>query len=119
MVCFFNESIKKYTKIVPLDLQDSLTSIGLAHWIMGDGYWDKSDKTLLLCTDNFTLSEVEFLIKVLKINFNLDSSIKKRIKSNGGICWRIRFSRKNRNILNLIRLVKPHIIPSLYYKLNI
>lgn len=61
---------KKFTKIVPLNIAELLTPIGLAHWLMGDGYWDKSSKTISICTDNFTLIEVKLLISVLKENFN-------------------------------------------------
>lgn len=42
---------------------------------MGDGYWDTSNKTLVLCTDNFTLIEVELLIKVLEEKFNLKATV--------------------------------------------
>ena len=44
-----------------------MTSIGIAHWIMGDGNWDNSAKTVVICTDTFTLAEVELLITVLKL----------------------------------------------------
>ena len=114
-----NKEKNKFIKIVPLNIGDLLTTIGIAHWIMGDGYWDKSDKTVNICTDNFTLSEVELLISVLTTNFGLTATLKRRIKSNKEVCWRIRFSRKADNILRLIKLVKPHFIPSMLYKLNI
>lgn len=114
-----NKENKKYIKIVPLHIEDLLTPIGLAHWIMGDGYWDKTSKTIVICTDNFTLSEVDLLIDVLKSNFNLTATVNRRIKSNKEVCWRIRFSGKEYNILRLVNLVKPHFIPSMLYKLNI
>ena len=104
---------------MPLNIAGILTPLSLAHWIMGDGYWDKSDKTVNICTDNFTLSEVELLISVLTNNFGLTATLKRRIKSNKEVCWRIRFSGKADNILGLIKLVKPHFIPSMLYKLNI
>lgn len=90
-----NKDIKKFIKIVPLNIEDILTSIGLAHWIMGDGYWDSHGKTMDICTDNFTLSEVELLIRVLKDKFNLLATLKRRIKANKEVCWRIRFSGKS------------------------
>ena len=34
---------------------------------MGDGNWDNSAKTVVICTDTFTLAEVELLITVLKL----------------------------------------------------
>ena len=46
---------------------------------MDDGYWDKSAKTVIICTDNFTLAEVELLIAILKSKFNLTATVKRRI----------------------------------------
>lgn len=114
-----NKDNKKFIKIVPLNILDILTPISLGHWIMGDGYWDSHSKTIDICTDNFTLSEVELLISVLKDKFNLLCTTKRRIKANKEVCWRIRFSRKSENISNLISLVQPYFIPSMLYKLNI
>ena len=48
---------------------------------MGDGYWDTTAKTVVLCTDNFNFKEVELLISVLFENFELISTIQKRTKS--------------------------------------
>lgn len=104
---------------MPSNIGELLTPLGLAHWLMGDGYWDNSAKTVVICTDNFTLAEVELLITVLKSNFNLTATIQRRIKSNKEICWRIRFSRKYENICLLRNLVQPYFIPSMLYKLNI
>ena len=114
-----NKEKNKFIKIVPLNIGDLLTTIGIAHWIMGDGYWDNSSKTVLICTDNFTLSEVELLIIVLKSKFNLTATVQRRIKSNKEICWRIRFSGKSENICLLRTLIQSYIIPSMFYKLNI
>lgn len=95
-----------------------LKPIGLAHWIMGDGNWNTSEKIVFLCTDNFTEEEVELLIKVLHLNFGLFSTKSKRIKSNKNVCGRIRFSSKTAN-LNILRLiVKPYIISEMVYKLG-
>lgn len=86
---------------------------------MGDGYWDADAKTVVLSTDNFTLSEVELLMSVLKTNFGLVTTIKRRIKANKEVCWRIRFSGRAENLSKLRSLVLPYIIPSMLYKLNI
>jgi hypothetical protein len=39
---------------------------------------------IFICTDNFTLAEVDLLIKVIKENFNLLVTKKRRIKANKG-----------------------------------
>ena len=115
----WSEIYKKYVKIIPLDIGEQLTEISLAHWIMGDGYWDKNNNTMIICTDCFTLEEVSLLVNVLKNKFDLNCSLLRRIKSNKEICWRIRFSSKFENIEKLKNLVKPYFIPSMLYKLNI
>ena len=114
-----NKETKKFIKIVPLNINELLSPIGLAHWVMGDGFWSNHDKTIFICTDNFTLAEVDLLIQVLKDKFNLLATKTHRIKANKGICWRIRISRKSENLSKLISIVKPYFIPSMYYKLNI
>ena len=86
---------------------------------MGDGFWDTTSKTVVICTDNFTFKEVKLLISVLFENFELISTIQKRTKSKKEVCWRIRFSSKPENIEKLKNLVQSYFIPSLLYKLNI
>ena len=86
---------------------------------MGDGFWDTTSKTEVICTDNFTLKEVELLISVLSEKFGLISTLRKRTKANKQVCWRIRFSSKSQNIAKLVNLVRPYFITSMLYKLNI
>lgn len=90
---------------------------------MGDGFWDSTSKTVVICTDNFTLKEVELLISVLSEKFGLISTVQKRTQANKKVCWMrsasIRFSSKSENINKLVRLVRPYIISSMLYKLNI
>lgn len=73
-------------KTVPSDIGSMLTPRGLAYWIMDDGYWE--GKTVKLCTDGFSLDEVELLIKTLNLNFGLIATVNKRISDNKNICWR-------------------------------
>jgi len=112
----WSEELNKFVRIVPLNIKELLTPLGLAHWIMGDGYW--SAGTLYLCTDNFTSKEVDLLINTLDINFNLIAGKNKRIKDNKEICWRIRLSQDSNNIKILKSLVKPHLIKSMLYKIG-
>ncbi|RYX78106.1 hypothetical protein EON69_00245 [bacterium] len=116
-----------FIKILPSNISSLLKPIGLAHWIMENGYSAKG--TVYLCTDNFTKKEVEHLIIVLKENFGLIAKIQKRTKPSirpsktqsckrpGIVCWRIGFSRLS--IDRLKELVVPYFIPEMLYKLNI
>ena len=115
----WSDEFSKFIKILPLNIANLLTPIGLAHWIMGDGYWDNTSKTVFICTDNFTYIEVLNLIKVLGKKFSLKSTVSRRTKANNNLCWRIRFSGTYENINLLRTLVQIHMIPSMLYKLNL
>jgi hypothetical protein len=105
----------KYVKILPDSIESILSPIGIAHWIQGDGYW--SEGTVLLCTDNFTEEETKRLINLLENKFELKAGLKRRIKENREICYRIRFHISSIN--NLRNLVSPYIIPEMLYKLGL
>jgi len=76
MICF----ILKVKKIIPLNIGDLFTTKSLAYLICDDGSFDKSTKTVVLCTDSFTMKEVELLIKTLNDKWDLDSYKKKSFK---------------------------------------
>lgn len=117
----------KSIKIIPLNIGELLKVQGLAHLIMGDGYW--KGKTVYICTDNFTLPEVELLANVITTNFGILARVNKRIKytlrakeknaniANFNICWRIRISELS--VPRLRKLVVPFMIPEMLYKLGI
>lgn len=108
----------KYIKILPYNIKDIITPISLAHWVMGDGYYDNSLKTILLCTDNFTKNEVLLLINILNDKFNIKSNIKQRKYKNKYnkyiIHYRIKIDKID--LIKFINLIKPHMIPEMYYK---
>jgi hypothetical protein len=51
-------------KIVPSNIGELLTAVGLAYWICDDGHFHKASGGHTLATNSLTLSEVELLIKV-------------------------------------------------------
>lgn len=71
----------KFVKILPSNMYELLNPIGIAQWIMGDGYL--GDNTLRLCTDNFTKEEVLILLDVLDKKFGIKATLNKRTKDNG------------------------------------
>lgn len=54
-------------KVIPNNIGDLLTPLGLAHWIMQDGSYHKVSKGVVLCTDSFKKEEIELLISVLPL----------------------------------------------------
>jgi len=71
--------IRKGKKILPLNIGELLTPIGIAYWIADDGCWIKSKRHVVLSTNSFTFKEVELLIDILNSKFNLKAYIQKQI----------------------------------------
>lgn len=106
---------QKYIKIVPKNIDDLLTPIGLAHWIMDDGY--KSGGGVVLCTESFSLSEIKMLKNTLISKFDLIATLQKRYITKTKISYRIYISSTSHN--KLISLVSSYFIPSMKYKLGL
>ena len=64
-------------KIVPANIGDLLTPLGLAYWICDDGSFHKSRQSVTLCTNSFTLEEVTLLAKTLNDKWDLKCAVHK------------------------------------------
>lgn len=76
---------------------------------MDDGYY--TDKTLVLCTDNFTVKDCNRLVELLH-SYHIDSGL---IVQKGK--YRIRIYRKS--LSKVIELVQPHMHKDFLYKLGL
>jgi hypothetical protein len=97
-------------KILPGNLEDLLTTKGLAYWIMDDGY--KAGKGFYLCTESYSFIEHQLIVKIFKNKFDLNSSVHKTTNGN-------RIYIKSDSIKKLIELVKPHLLNHFYYKFDL
>lgn len=104
---FYKDKIKQ----IPDNIYDLLTPIAIAHWIMGDGA--KLNKGLILCTDSYTVQEVLKLMNVLKIKYDINSTLQ-GIKNN-----RPRIYILQKSMPKLINIVKPYMLKSMLYKLHL
>jgi hypothetical protein len=76
---------------------------------MDDGY--NSVSGFYICTESFSIKDLDLIVKVLQNNFNLKSTYHKT--TNGNRIYIHSSSKKD-----LINLVKPYFIPHFYYKLE-
>jgi ubiquinol-cytochrome c reductase cytochrome b subunit len=102
---------KNGIKIVPLNIGEFLTPLALAIWIQDDGA--KSSAGLKISTNCFTFQEVELLCKILNEKYQLFPKPQSAGVPNQYIIY---FPKNSMN--NLSKLVKPHMVPSMRYKLN-
>lgn len=103
-------------KILPLNIKEDLNPITLAHWICDDGQLVKKGG-ITLCTDNYTLDEVELLIRALVNRYNLKCTIHNKKGKNEKIYHRIYIHKKSLDSIKSI--IIPHMHKSFYYKLHI
>lgn len=92
-----------------------LTPIGLAHLLMGDGYFHNG--VVLICSESFTKEEQKLLTAALQSKFGIKAALNKRVSSSGTLSYRIRISKKSMN--KLITLVTSYFIPEMLYKLGV
>lgn len=77
---------------------------------MGDG--SKRNKGITLCTDSFSFKEVVLLMNILKIKYDVNSSI--HLEKNKP---RIYINRKE--LGKILCFIKPYFTQSLLYKLSL
>lgn len=102
---------KNNIKRVPYNLEQYLTPLALAIWIMDDG--TKSGKSLKFSTNCFTYEDCTKLINILYKKYNLKSSINSAGPPNQYVIYIWKES-----MLDLIKIVEPYILPSMKYKIN-
>ena len=88
-----------------------LDALGLAIWFMDDGF--KNGRGWVLCTDGFTVKEVQLLRKIMKHNFDLDTTIRKSGLGNPQIYIRTSCREK------FLNLVSPYVCKCMHYKLEL
>lgn len=101
---------KKGKKFISSKLEQYLTPLALAIWIMDDGCW--ANPGVRIATNCFTLNEVKLLIKILTKLYSLNCSIQE-------IDGRYSIYILKESIPKLRELVLPHMVPSMTYKLNV
>jgi hypothetical protein len=98
-------------KIVPLELLEShLTDFGFAVWIMDDGAAD--GKQLRINTQSFSLEQVEKLAGLIRAKFGIVMTI--NTDKN-----RPRLRCSAASMSQLVRLIEPHTLPDMLYKLSL
>lgn len=101
---------KKGKKYINPKIEQYLTPLALAIWIMDDGCW--TNNGIRIATNSFDYNENKILISILYKLYNLDCTIQ-TIDGRHSI-----YIKKN-SIDILKKIVEPYIIPSMKYKIGI
>lgn len=116
---YYNVELKKYVKIVPVNINEIITPVVLAHLIIGDGTWNQANNIVKIATHGFTYQDCILLAeRITKIG--IKTTVNKDQKgSNGTQQYYLRIASRNNNVKNLRELVIPHIFEGILYKLGI
>ena len=103
----------KNVKVLPGNIADLLTSVALAFWISSDCTFDQSQGSIVLCTDSFTVAEVDTLRSILLDKYGINSSRTASNKAKGQ--YRI----PKREVPKLQPLVSPHMPDCMRYRIGL
>jgi recombination protein RecA len=93
---------------------NKLTPLSLAIWWLDDGSLVSDSRQGVLCTDSFSLNEVEILHKYLKNVWNVNTSIG-QVKETGR--YRL-WIRSTEELKKFLRIIIPHVfVKSMLYKI--
>ena len=95
-------------KIVPRNIEDDLTPLALAIWIMDDGSYSRG--TITISTYSFTIGEIELLCEALRKRYGILARYH-RDRDKG---YRMYCNQSETKYL--IETIAPYIIPSMTYK---
>ena len=97
-----------------------LTPLGLAVWFMDDGVFQKNNKNypqLQISTAGFTLDENIIMQQYFKECWGIETRVHSRkIKQYPKTYYNLYFNKPNS--LKLIAIIKPYIIPCMFYKIK-
>ena len=99
-------------KVIPNWIEEYLSPIALAIWIMDDGAWIKN-RGIKLSTNCFSLSDVKKLVNILETKYELKLAI-----HSAGYINQYNIYIPKSNFPKLIPIVLPHMHPYFLYKLD-
>lgn len=100
-------------KKLPLNLEETLLSpLTIAVWYMDDGYYDKRDKSAHIYTQAFNARDIQRLINAFLELHGIECKAYCRPDRNS---CQLNFRKKNRD--SLTKLIKPHLIKEMRYKI--
>lgn len=108
----------RFVKQVPVKIEKFLTPRAIAYWYMDDGSlkWLGKSNAMRLCTENFTLVDVNRLRKVLYVRYSIETQLVKKELKNFICGYRIAINEKNSEIFR--NLIKEYLVPVMCYKVS-
>lgn len=109
---------QKWIKKVPLKIETFLNPRVLAYFYMDDGAlkWLGHSNAMRICTENFSIEDINRIQKSLKNLYNIDTGLTKKKLKNKQISFRIYIPEKSSH--SFCKLIKPHLVECMKYKVS-
>ena len=117
------------TKVIPEDISSLLNPFTLAIWFMDDGSTmrphrhgvksnENSNPYSSLCTDGFSLKDIDTLIIAIKESCGINAEHSFHYKHNKGQSGKVRIRFNVEETKKLFKMIRPHIHSDLLYKID-
>jgi hypothetical protein len=106
----------KNFKVIPSNIDETLTPRALAYWLTSDGSYDKWEHCIRIYTNSFTPAEVDQLRAALLNNLNIEST---RVSAGQKGKEQSIIRKPKREVGKVQGLVKPYIPNSMAYRVGL
>lgn len=112
----YDNEKKAFIKQIPLNIEKYLTPGALAYWYMDDGVlkWVGKSNAIRLCTESYSLIEVNRLRSCLKHLYSIKTQLIRKNSKGLTIGYRIGINEANSRIFRM--LIDDYLVDSMYYK---
>lgn len=113
----FDQKTKKWKKRVPVTIEKYLTPRAIAYWYMDDGAlkWLNHSNAMRICTDSFTLNDVNRLRRILFEKYKISTNVSTYNKISGPI-YRIEIP--ERSAAAFRDLILPYLLDCMKYRVS-
>lgn len=114
----YDSKTNQMVKHVPLNINQLLTPRAVAYWYMDDGSikWLGNSNAMLICTESFTVDDVNRLKKTLKNLYDIDTQLTRKTNKNVFVGYRLAINEKNSGKFR--ELICPYLIDCMRYKVS-
>lgn len=107
------DSKGKFTKIIPLNIEELMSPVVLAHLIKGDGNLKQPDKIIRIYTNSFSIAEVNLLAEAITRKLNILT----KVVHDRNNQYMITISKSQLPLVQ--ETLKSHMHPSMFYKIDL
>lgn len=114
----FDSNSNKWVKVIPSNIIEFLTPNALAYFHQDDGClkWKGHSNAMRICTENFTLQEVQLLQACIYQLYNIQTSLNKKTLSDGTVGYRIYIPEGSSTAYR--KVIEPYLIKCMCYKVS-